>query len=191
MSLWEKSYLKNLNTDNVLTSDENGEFTVKGYEENIDSSSTLIYWAANPPTYNGSFTGSGLPFPSAEIAYENSSNRGKVRTTGGHYEFKINFPNSYYTDLGNNFVEPCVHIKIVQPYGKDIVKTIILNNSIPFRTLRHSNGERSNASRLDNSFYIGRDTLPFRSQEDILRDSGYPPDNTTPVNFWGKSIPHP
>ena len=191
MSLWEKSYLKNLSADNVLTNGGNGEFIVRGYEENIDSTSTIIYWAANPPTYNGSFTGSGLPFPNAEIAYENSVNQGKVKTTGGHYEFRINYPNSYYTDLGNNFVEPCVHIKIVQPYGENIIKTINLNNSIPFRSLRHSNGERTITTRDDNSFYIGRDALPFRSQEEILRDSGYPNDNTMPGNFWGKSIPHP
>lgn len=191
MSNWKNSYLKNTSCDNVVEQDIDGDFTVRGFESNIDSEATVIFWAANPPTYNGSFSGSGLPFPNPEIAYQNSINKGSVKTIGGYYEFKIRFPNAYYVGLGSKYVEPCVHIKICSAYGEDKLKTIKLGNSIPFRSLSHSNGQRNIPSRNNNGFYDGRDKLPIRSQEQILRDSQYPVDNKMPDNFWGKSIPHP
>ena len=188
---WKSSYLKNASCDNVVEQDIDGEFTVRGFEADIDSDSTVIFWAANPPTYNGSFTGSGLPFPNPEIAYQNTINKGTVKTQGGYYEFKIRFPNAYYVGLGSKYVEPCVHIKICQPNGENKLKTIKLGNGIPFRTLSHSNGERNLPSRNNCNFYQGRDNLPSRTQEQILRDSQYPEDNKMPANFWGGSVPHP
>ena len=190
-SKWEESYLKNMKCENEIINNEDGEYTVRGFLPDIDSNSTLVYWAANPPTYNGSFTGSGLPFPNPEIAYEKTINKGSVKTIGGHYEFKLRYPNSYYVGLGKKFVEPCVHIKVCQPYGKDIVKTIKLGNSIPFRSTSHPDGQRTSRNRDSSLFYAGRDNLPMRTQEQILRDSSYPDNNDMPDNFWGGSIPHP
>ena len=191
MSNWENSYLKNVSCDNVVEQDIDGDFTVRGFEPTINSDSTVIFWAANPPTYNGSFSGSGLPFPNPEIAYHNSVNKGRVKTIGGHYEFKIRYPNAYYVGLGSKYIEPCVHIKICQKDGNDKIKTITLGNSIPFRTLSHPNGQGNISARNNNSFYAGRDKLPIRTQEQILRDSQFPENNNTPNDFWGKSIPHP
>lgn len=184
MSQWEKNYIKNLRCDSVITKDNEAEFVVEGYEPDIHSESTIIYWAANPPTYNGSFSGSGLPFPNPEIAYHNTINKGTVKTVGGHYSFKIRYPNSYYVGLGSKFVEPCVHIKICQPNGEDKVKTIKLKNSIPFRSLDHPSGQRGTIARNDSLFYK-RDNQKIRTQEQILKDSGYPLDNKMPKNFWG------
>ena len=191
VSNWEMSYLKNLNCDNEITDNGTGEYTVRGYETDIADSSTIIYWAANPPTYNGSFTGSGIPFPNPEIAYEKTINKGSVKTTGGHYEFKIRYPNAYYVDLGNKYVEPCVHIKICQPNANDKIKTIKLGNSIPFRSGTHPDGQRTSQNRNSSLFYGGRDNLPIRTQEQILRDTGYPDNNKMPDNFWGNAVPHP
>jgi len=191
MDNWENSYLKNISRDNVVEKDSEGEFTVRGFEANINPDSTVIFWAANPPTYNGSFSGSGLPFPNPEIAYQNSINKGTVQTIGGYYEFKIKFPNAYYVGLGSKYVEPCVHIKIIQEHGEDKLKTIKLGNSIPFRSLRHSNGQRNIPPRNNSSFYKLTEKLPIRTQEQILRDSQYPENNAMPSNFWGGAIPHP
>lgn len=187
---WEKSYLNNLNCENIVSRDADGEFVVRGYEKNIDSKSTIIYWAANPPTYNGSYAGSALPFPNAEIAYQNTINKGTVKTIGGHYEFKIRFPNAYYVNMGTDYIEPCVHIKICQTHGENKIKTIKLGNSIPFRLISYPNGEKGTIARNSNAFYDGRDNLPIRTQEQILRDSGFPEDNKVSKNFWGLVPPH-
>ena len=182
---WEKSYLNNMSCENIVTKNAGGEFTVKGYEKNIDTDSTIIYWAANPPTYNGSYSGSALPFANPEIAYQNTINKGTTKALAGHYEFKIRFPNAYYINMGTDYIKPCVHIKICQKYGDDTIKTIKLGSAVPFRLLSYPK------QRVDNSFYNGRNTLPFRTQEQILRDSAYPEDNHTPGNFWGLVPPHP
>ena len=64
----------------------------------------LKYYAANSPTYNGSFTGSGLPYPNESVAFEKSENVGQVDIYEGKFLFKIRFPNSYYKNLGTVFV---------------------------------------------------------------------------------------
>ena len=38
-------------------------------------------------------------------------------------------------------------------------------------------------------FYAGRHDL-LRTQEQLLRDSGYPEENVMPKSFWGKAVPH-
>ena len=38
-------------------------------------------------------------------------------------------------------------------------------------------------------FYKSLQTLPVRSQEQILRDSAYPKKNKMPKNFWGLTPP--
>ena len=75
MNSWHESYLKNVPNDNTVETDIDGEYTVKGFDEDIRNDDTIIFWAANPATYNGSYSGSGLPFPNPEIAYQNSINR--------------------------------------------------------------------------------------------------------------------
>ena len=183
MNTWENSYLKNTSCDNIVEQDIDGDFTVRGFDASITSPTTVIFWAANPPTYNGSFSGSGLPFPNPEIAYHNSINKGSVKTIGGHYEFKIRFPNAYYVGLGSKYIEPCVHIKICQADGEDKIKTINLGNSIPFRTLSHSKSQTHTDSIDNSSFDATNKNLPVRTQEQILRDSQYPSQNKMPNNF--------
>ena len=43
----------------------------------IGKSCEVSYLAAQPPQFNQSFTGSAIPYPDAEIAYENTKNKGK------------------------------------------------------------------------------------------------------------------
>ena len=191
MNSWHESYLKNVPNDNTVETDIDGEYTVKGFDEDIRNDDTIIFWAANPATYNGSYSGSGLPFPNPEIAYQNSINKGSAKAVGGYYEFKIRYPNAYYVGLGSTYVEPCVHIKIIHKSGEDKLKTIKLGNSIPFRSLIHPNGQRNIPSRDNNGFYNNFKKSSGRTQEQILRDSQYPENNAMPPNFWGKSIPHP
>ena len=38
-------------------------------------------------------------------------------------------------------------------------------------------------------FYHCGNSLPVRTQEQVLRDSGYPEDNRMPDNFWGLKPP--
>lgn len=173
----------------VLDSGE-GEYLVKGYVQTLESDPTVMFWAANPATYGSSYTGSGIPYPNPVIAFENTPNRGAVKTKGGHFQFRIRFPNSYYTGLGMKAIQPSVHVKVCEKNGSGKIHTIKLGNGIPFRGLTYPSSGKNIRQRESSLFYKGRDQLPVRTQEQILRDSGFPETNIMPKNFWGKTPPH-
>lgn len=90
-----------------------GDFTLRGrLKANQPPNAVVKYWAANPIDRRDSFVGSGLPFPSPEIAYENTPNIGSVKAVNGTYEIKLYFPNCFYTDLGKTLLPPHVLIKV-------------------------------------------------------------------------------
>jgi hypothetical protein len=161
-----------------------GEFTVSGKTSAPDGANVL-FWAANPPNYNTGFSGSGLPFPSPDIAFDNTPNKGAVKVQDGNFKFYIRYPSSFYAGLGTYYVPPHVYYKVCDGSGKESrVHAIKLGEGIPFRSLTYPPPPMT-APRRDCNFYGGRDELPIRTQEQILRDGGYPDKNTTPDNFWG------
>ena len=141
----------------------------------------LKYWAANSPNISASFSGSGLPFPNEEIAYENSKNQGNLEIY--NLNFSLNFlkPNSYYTNQGKVLVRPHVNFMFITGDDTPIggVYKIELDNFIPYRTLSMV---RKNVMFYNNS------NLPVRGQEQILRDSGY--NGKLEDNFWGLRPPN-
>ena len=167
-----------------------GEFLVKGYVQTLHSNPTIMFWAANPATYGSSYTGSGIPFPNPDIAFENTPNRGAVKAVGGSFQFNVRFPNSYYTGLGTQHIEPSVHIKVCEKGGSGKLHTIKLGKGIPFRGLTYPSSNMNTVSRTSSLFYNGRDKQPIRTQEQTLRDSGFPESNIMPADFWGKTPPH-
>ena len=148
----------------------------------------IKYNASSPPTYNNSYSGSALPFPNENIAFENTPNKGVAKVINGSFEFTIKYPNSYYTNLGNDLVSPEVKIIIVNNDNNKVsdMKIFKLGNSVPFRTLTWPVERNWNKGAL---FYDNKN-LPIRTQYEILLDSAYPSENKVPVNFWGTIKPH-
>jgi hypothetical protein len=166
-----------------------GSYVVKGMIETKTSDAKLLFWAANPASRGYSFTGSGLPYPSAEMAFEDTPNRGVVPVRGNYFEFRVHFPNAFYVGLGTRYIPPSVFVKVCEEGSDNKIHRITLGNGIPFRSLDHP-AQRYEKNQM---FYHGRDALPHRSQEQILRDSAYPEQSKgvyrVPSNFWGQSIP--
>ena len=187
---WKSDYSNQHSCDGVVLDSGDGEYVVKGHINTKTPNAKVLFWAANPPTYTTSYTGSGLPYPSANIAYENTPNRGAVQANGGHFEFRVRYPNAYYMGLGSVYVEPCVHIKVCEEGGDNKVHRIALGNGIPFRMLTYPPSLPNTAARKNPMFYSGRQDLPMRNQEQLLRESGFPQENIMPSNFWGKAVPH-
>jgi len=181
MSNWRQLYFNEMTCEGLVKNNGEGNLTIngiiKGYENrDVD----IIYWAAAPATRGIGFTGSGLPYPNPEQAYDQTPNQGAARATGGQFSIKLRSPNAYYVGLGSLYVPPVLHVKVC---GEDTVHHIPLTHGIPFRTLTYpappSKNPRSNAM-----FYC-TGTLPVRSQEQILRDSAYKSEVPMPDNFWG------
>lgn len=184
-NLNESGFMVNLN---IKHTDKNsfiisGNVNTNGFEQRF-----IKYTAANPPTYNNSFSGSALPFPSEEIAYENTPNRGIVEIINGQFSFTIRYPNSYYINIGTIYVKPHLKLILVDKDNNTIgeQRVIELGEGVPFRTLTWPAQRDWNNGPL---FYKNYN-LPVRTQNQILLDSAYPSRNIVPDNFWGLVQPN-
>lgn len=166
-----------------------GEILIEGkLKENIPNTN-IFFWAPCPPDYRQSYSGSGLPFANPQMAFENTPNTGNVfADKNGFFRFRIRLPNSYYVGLGTVYRPPQVQIR-VRNEKRDSTHTIDLGDGIPFRMLTYPPPPNT-APRCSPLFYNQRYKLPdARTQEQILRDSGFPKTNKMPANFWGLAIP--
>jgi hypothetical protein len=103
-------------------------------EEILDN--TVFYYASNTPDKLTNFSGSGLPFPNKEIAFQGSSNIGRIliKTNEKKFMLKLLRPNSYYNE-NYVIVEPEVIIKYILKDGQTRVLNIPIDNKIPYRYL--------------------------------------------------------
>lgn len=191
-----KSAEKNLQLCDVnLVNKNNQSFIVngklKGNVLNLSNQINLCvkFWAANPATYSSNYSGSGLPFPNEEVAFENSENVGIAELSGGNFSFSLRLPNSYYTNMGTRYVHPEVQLQVFDTNTNKSVSEIQhvnLGEGIPYRTLTYPKQRNWN----NGPEFYKKDILPsIRTQEQILLDSAYPETNTMPRNFWGKKPP--
>ncbi len=178
---WRTKHFQHYKCEGTVLDSGDGEFIVRGHISSFENN-RIIFWAPNPPTYVTSYTGSGLPYANPSMAYDNTPNKGSVMAKDGNFEFRIRYPNSYYMGLGTVCVQPCCHVKLCDD---DKIHTIKLGNGIPFRMLTYPPSAPGTAARANPLFYGNRNELEIRTQEEILRASGFPEDNKTPVNFWG------
>lgn len=155
-----------------------------------DHKAVVRYAAASPADRNSCFAGSGFPFASEEQAFDTTPNTGSLEVgLDGSYTVQLLYPNSYYRRLGSDLVVPTLYISYMCN-GSLINVSTPLGSPIPFRTLTHP------ASRHDVSFYDrgSHDELnpdrDVRTQECILRESGYPCTSLVqPPDFWGLVVP--
>ncbi len=134
---------------------------------------SLEYRASSAPTLGHSFTGSGIPYPSEFVAFEQSSNCGKVDIINGKFLFSIEYPSSYMRNGGTELVIPEVRIRVVD-YNTNVPvshwQQIILGEARPHRHQRELFRPSSYQNHVP-------PFLPPRSQFDILMDSAYPFDS--------------
>jgi len=102
------------------------------------NNATVKYWAANPIARNYSYSGSGLPYPNPEAAYENTPNQGHTLLDNeGRLSIKLDSPSGYYVRQGKILLKPHVHFKIL---GSDKVFTITIADFFPYRSLKNLPG---------------------------------------------------
>lgn len=147
------------------------------------SNSPVEFVASAPAVRNNSFSGSGLPYPSEEIAFENTSFKGTLVLNGTSGELTLaDLPNSFYIKLGSVLIPPAVKLTYITKDHTSKSAYIVLCDSIPYRTLTYD-------YRRSSPGFYDRD-LPVRSQEQILRDSAYDPTYDVRESFWGLRPPY-
>jgi hypothetical protein len=116
----------------------------------------MVIIAPNPPDRRTSYSGTSLPFPSEDIAFENTKNYFEIKNDG-RVNTEFLYPNSYYSPDG--------YTKIISPIlvYLDDKKTIVeLNDLCPLKTLR-------DRVRGNPSFYGTREfLLPIANAEDVM-----------------------
>jgi hypothetical protein len=183
---WKVSKVQYKDTVVNIHYNSEGNFIVEGKSPN--GVEFVKYWAASPPTYSLSFSGSGLPYPNEELAMEKTPNQGVAEVKNGFFQFPLDYPNSYYDQVLRKYVPPQVKFMYVDRNGENRSDVYIANlgDGIPFRSLVDTKKRNWNAGPM---FYCNNN-LPVRSQYQILLDSGYPAVNKVPENFWGLMPPH-
>lgn len=89
---------------------------------------SLSYISSAPPDSNGSYMGSGLPFPNEEYAYSATINVGTIKTNGT-FEFTLLRPNVYYADNGKTLIG--ANVKITLNGYDGTTKTFRVNLGLP------------------------------------------------------------
>lgn len=165
----------------------NKDMVLYGKLKEAVKNNVIYYYAANPPDYRATYTGSGLPFANHQQAFENTPNKGKVNVVNDTFEIQLMYPNSYYVGLGTVLIPPTVFIEYETRQGHTRVIDIKLSDGIPYRLLTYP--MQYTMARKDAMFYSHGWKLPVRTQEQVLRDSAYPQFNKMYSNFWGLKPP--
>ena len=108
-----------------------GEFHLE-VEVDAEDGTLVLFWAANPPNYNTSFSGSGIPFPTPNIAFEETPNQGAVKVENGSFHVFLHFPNSFYTELGQQHIPPRLYFSFCGPEEGEIL-SVDISNEVPYR----------------------------------------------------------
>lgn len=165
--------------------------TIKSFLKDLSLTQPIFlqFWAPNKPTRGYSFNGSGLPFPNEEVAYEDTPNKGAIIVTDLNFSFALEYPNSYYSNMGKKLNPPQINFRFCDRSGKIMsrVYTIPLGNPIPFRSLTWPQKRDWNIGPL---FYDNKELLECPNQYQILINSQYPVKTMKePKNFWGHKPP--
>ena len=187
MNNWRNTLFNKDLCQGSITYRGSGDLIVQGTLKQSLPVSKLYFWAAAPPTYGTSFSGSGMPYPSPEVAYDRTPNKGVVNVSNGQFTINMKYPNAYYTGLGSLYIPPHINFKICEPGKDDMYFSVQIDDGVPFRMLTYP-APPTKKPRVSPMFY-SESEKGARTQESILRVSAYPETNSMPDNFWGSRPP--
>ena len=98
---WKNDYSNQYSCDGIVLDSGNGEYIVKGHINTKTTDANILF---GPPILQLTLhllLVLDYPYPSADIAYENTPDRGAVKSNGGHFQFRVRYPNAYYMGLGS------------------------------------------------------------------------------------------
>jgi len=173
--------------DGSISYRSKGDLVVKGKLKTGSSSSKLFFWAAAPPTYGTSFSGSGMPYPDPLTAYDRTPNKGVLDVVNGNFTINMKYPNAYYIGLGSVHVPPHINFKVCEEGKNDEYFSVQIDDGVPFRMLSYP-APPTKKPRTSPMFYCEPEK-GARTQESILRASNYPSTNKMPDNYWGERPP--
>jgi len=153
-----------LNSNNIkakITVIDDCKINIAGNIFNFNNFKSIIMIAPNTFDKKSSYSGQGLPFPCASIAFENTPNKYMIQSD--QFETTFEYPNSYYTVANKKRVVSTVYFCFVDNDDKMSVEFIELEDLYPLRTL--TNRETRNGPEFYSTKY---DVLPIDTAESLM-----------------------
>jgi hypothetical protein len=109
------------------------------------------------------YSGSGLPFPNHEIAFENTPNIHQVDSSG-IFNITFKYPNSFYMPDGINKIKPSIYFSFTDISNQEFRIQYELHDILALRTLINR------SSRKNPEFYGAKDyILPIDTAEKVMK----------------------
>ena len=137
---------------------------ITGSVKNNALYNSVVIIAANPIDRMTNYSGSGLPFPNYEIAFENTPNIHKVDSSG-LFNISFKYPNSFYMPDGINKIIPSIYFVITSGVENNSFRIQYeLHDIVALRTLVNR------SARKNPEFYAAKDyILPIDTAENVMR----------------------
>lgn len=123
----------------------------------------ILIVAPNSAPKTASYSGTGLPFPSADVAFEGSKNL-YVVDLSGNIDAIFTYPNSYYTAAATKKIVSSVFVIIEDLQGNTNFVRLELKDLYPLRTLV------DREERTGPEFYdLKHEILPIDSADAVMQ----------------------
>jgi len=147
---------------NITLNEDRSLLKITGSIKNNAMYKSIIIIAPNPIDRMSNYSGSGLPFPNYEIAFENTPNIHKVDASGV-FNISFKYPNSFYMPDGINKIKPSIYFIITPNDNNSFRIQYELQNMNTLRTLVNR------SSRKNPDFYGAKDNiLPIDTAEKVM-----------------------
>tara|TARA_B110000444_G_C18595404_1_gene480450 strand:+ start:52 stop:564 length:513 start_codon:yes stop_codon:yes gene_type:complete len=134
-----------------------------GNVKNPGQYKNIVLMAPNPIDRMSNYSGSGLPFPNNEIAFENTPNRVDI-SGSGVINTVFTYPNSFYMPDGINKIVSSVFLQLMDKNNEVTHVYYKLHDMNALRTLINRD------SRKNPEFYAAKDyILPIATAENVMR----------------------
>jgi hypothetical protein len=147
---------------NIVFNNDHSLLRLTGSVKNIAMFNHIVIIAANPIDRMSNYSGSGLPFPNYEIAFENTPNIQKVDASG-IFDITFKYPNSFYMPDGIKKILPSVYFIFTDNNNNTFRIQYELHDLLALRTLVNR------SSRKNPEFYGAKDyILPIDTAEKVM-----------------------
>ncbi len=147
---------------NVVYSSDFSLLKITGSIKNQVLYNNIIIIAPNPIDRMSNYSGSGLPFPNYEIAFENTPNIHNIDSSG-NFDISFKYPNSFYIPDGINKIKPSLFFIFTDSNNNSFRLQYELHDINALRTLVNR------SSRKSPEFYGAKDyILPIDTAEKVM-----------------------
>ena len=139
-----------------------GDIRLTGKVASPSTFQMMNIFAASPINRLTSYSGSGLPFPCAQVAFENSPNKHTIDPSGD-FDVIFRYPNGYYMSDAKEKVPPSVFFSFAEQRKAPFLVQFKLPDPLPLRTL----GYRPH--RVGPEYYAAKESLiPIAGAADTM-----------------------